>query len=299
MECYNKRFGIRCPKELDLASPRGYESPEELFRQLKVLNENTDEANNPIKIYEDSVKRREDTFNDIYGELLTKNGKGAAKKFKGDYEALVAFLGLREVHKYFMIMAADLLRRKLLFIADNFVKTRRLNNRDEIFNLNFDQIDEAVKETSINLEALIEKNTEFSNKIKNIDNFPHVIDSRGKILRPPARPAKEGEIQGEPISAGTVIGKVKVLNTPDEKPVLPGEILVARATDPGWTPLFINAGGIVLEVGGVLQHGGLVAREYGKPCVAGVEEVTSILKDGMIIEVDGTTGIIRQKEVKS
>jgi len=299
VECYNKRFGIRCPKELDLASPRGYESPEELFRQLKVLNENTDEANNPIKIYEDSVKRREDTFNDIYGELLTKNGKGAAKKFKGDYEALVAFLGLREVHKYFMIMAADLLRRKLLFIADNFVKTRRLNNRDEIFNLNFDQIDEAVKETSINLEALIEKNTEFSNKIKNIDNFPHVIDSRGKILRPPARPAKEGEIQGEPISAGTVIGKVKVLNTPDEKPVLPGEILVARATDPGWTPLFINAGGIVLEVGGVLQHGGLVAREYGKPCVAGVEEVTSILKDGMIIEVDGTTGIIRQKEVKS
>ena len=98
---------------------------------------------------------------------------------------------------------------------------------------------------------------------------------------------------GTPISAGIVRGKVKVLDRPDEKPVLPGEILVARATDPGWTPLFLNAGGIILEVGGLLQHGALVAREYCKPCVAGIENVTSILKDGQVVEMDGSNGVIR------
>ena len=84
-----------------------------------------------------------------------------------------------------------------------------------------------------------------------------------------------------------------MLHTPDEKPILPGEILIARATDPGWTPLFLNAGGIVLEIGGLLQHGALVAREYCKPCVAGIENITSLLKDGQVIEMNGTTGIIR------
>jgi pyruvate,water dikinase len=74
---------------------------------------------------------------------------------------------------------------------------------------------------------------------------------------------------------------------------LKGEILVARATDPGWTPLFANAAALVLEVGGVLQHGALVAREYGLPCVVGIENATNLWKDGTLIEVDGSTGIVR------
>jgi pyruvate,water dikinase len=90
-----------------------------------------------------------------------------------------------------------------------------------------------------------------------------------------------------------VRGPVKVLHTADEKPLLPGDIMVTRATDPGWTPLFINASGIILEVGGLLQHGALVAREYGKPCIAGIEDVTSILKDGQEIEMDGASGVVR------
>jgi pyruvate,water dikinase len=119
------------------------------------------------------------------------------------------------------------------------------------------------------------------------------VDSRGKILRPPKKEAVEGELAGEPISTGTVQGKIKVLHRLDEKPVLPGEILVARATDPGWTPLFINASGVILEVGGMLQHGALVAREYGKPCVAGIENATLIFKDGQMVELDGANGIVR------
>ena len=98
---------------------------------------------------------------------------------------------------------------------------------------------------------------------------------------------------GTPVSAGIVSGPVKLLRTSDEKPILPGDILVTIATDPGWTTLFINAGGVLLETGGALQHGASVAREMGKPCIVGIEEVTKILKDGQTVELDGTTGMIK------
>ncbi len=120
-----------------------------------------------------------------------------------------------------------------------------------------------------------------------------VIDSRGKIYAPTRKEAGPGELAGVSISPGVVEGRVKVLHHADEKPLLPGEILVARATDPGWTPLFIHAGGIVLEIGGALQHGAVVAREYGIPCVSGLTGATELLKDGQMVEVDGTNGIVR------
>ena len=73
-----------------------------------------------------------------------------------------------------------------------------------------------------------------------------------------------------------------------EKPLLSGEILVARHTEPSWTPLFINTGGVVMEVGGPMQHGAIIAREYGIPCVSGVEDATRLIKDGDLVEVDGS-----------
>jgi pyruvate,water dikinase len=90
-----------------------------------------------------------------------------------------------------------------------------------------------------------------------------------------------------------VTGRVKVLHTPSDKSVQKGDVLVAYTTDPGWTPLFVNAAAIVLEVGGVLQHGALVAREYGKPCIVGIDRVATKLRDGQLVEVNGTTGTLR------
>jgi pyruvate,water dikinase len=87
---------------------------------------------------------------------------------------------------------------------------------------------------------------------------------------------------------------VKILHTPREKPVEEGDVLVAYTTDPGWTPLFVNAAAVVLEVGGVLQHGAVVAREYGKPCVVGIDGVVTKLRDGEIVEVDGAAGTVRK-----
>ncbi len=90
-----------------------------------------------------------------------------------------------------------------------------------------------------------------------------------------------------------------LINFVGEKEVHKGEIFVAKAADPGWAPLFINASGILLEVGGMLQHGSLIAREYGKPCIAGIEGLTTLVKDGDIVEMDGATGLIRKADETS
>ncbi len=120
-----------------------------------------------------------------------------------------------------------------------------------------------------------------------------MIDSRGRILRPAPREERPGELSGMAVSPGVVTGPVKVLRDPHSKPVNKGDVLVAYTTDPGWTPLFVNAAAVVLEVGGILQHGAVIAREYGKPCVVGIDRLMTKLHDGQRVEVDGTAGVIR------
>jgi phosphoenolpyruvate synthase/pyruvate phosphate dikinase len=187
----------------------------------------------------------------------------------------------------------DMFRKRALQVADSFVQSGRLDDPNQIFDLTIEDIDHALADASLDLRAIAAERVVLINKIKRSHLVARIIDSRGKIFYPPRKEAAAGELVGTPISPGVVQGKVKVFQFATEKRLLPGEILVTRATDPGWTPLFISAGGIILEIGGALQHGAVVAREYGLPCVSGLEGVTSILKDGQLVEVDGTNGIVR------
>jgi len=291
-DSFMDKYGARCPRELDVATPRPYEQPEKFFEQLRIVALNTDAALDPQVIYDTSKKEREETYKELL-RRAQKKGFFASKLFQWFYHVLVAFGAYREIHKYYFIMNVDMVRQHVLSAAHDLVESGRLDSIEQVFDLTIDDLDKAIKDPSLDLRLLAEKNTTFLKKIKNIRDFPRVIDSRGKILYPPKREVSETELTGQPISPGIVRGTVKVLHTPDEKPVLPGDILVARATDPGWTPLFVNAGGIILEVGGPLQHGALVAREYGKPCVAGIENVTSLLHDGQTVEMDGLKGVVQ------
>jgi pyruvate,water dikinase len=288
---------MRCPVELDVATPRLYEKPGVLYEQLRYLALNSDKDNNPMAIYEKSVKKREKAFEFLL-DLASKNGMRQAKKLQKYYNTLVRLGGYREHFKYYLIVVIDLIRKKVLSIADTLIQAGRLDQPAQVFSLSLKELDKGIENPALDLRELVKKNTRFLNKLKQVRNFPSVIDSRGKILRAPKKEARDGEIIGEPISTGKVRGRVKVLHHYDEKPVLPGEILVTRATDPGWTPLFLNAGGVILEIGGVLQHGALVAREYGKPCIAGIENVTKMFEDGQMIEMDGANGIVRQIDSK-
>jgi pyruvate,water dikinase len=180
--------------------------------------------------------------------------------------------------------------------AEELVALKKLDSVEQVFDLTVEQLDASRHDNSMDLKKLARENTVFLKRLARVKKPPAVIDSRGFIPRPLIPPLRQGEHAGTGVSAGSVRGRIKVLHAPDEKPLLKGEILVARATDPGWTPLFVNAGGIILEVGGSLQHGALVAREYGIPCVAGVENATTLWQDGSLVEVDGSAGIVRTVE---
>jgi phosphohistidine swiveling domain-containing protein len=225
--------------------------------------------------------------------MLEQKDRSLAAQFAKDYKFFVHFGGLRETHKYYLVFSGGLVRKKIIAIAKEFVAAGRLDNIEQIFDLSLEQLDQSRVDSSLDLRALAASNTTLIKKLARVSNPPALIDSRGFIPRPKRAVMQEGMQVGIAISPGVVRGRIKTLRTPDEKPFEKGEILVARATDPGWTPLFLNAAGVILEVGGVLQHGALVAREYGLPCVAGIEHATSLWQDGMTVEIDGSAGTVR------
>jgi pyruvate,water dikinase len=291
-DAFMEEFGFRCPMEMDPATPRPYEQPAEFFEQLRAMSETRGGAVDSLAAYEGVKAERERAYQALF-HTASQKGPGKARQFKKNYDALLALAGLRETPKYCAILVTDMFRRRVLEAGRLLVDAGRLEEPDQVFDLTMADLDKAFSDRTLDLRERAHVNSRFHKRLEQVREFPRLIDSRGKILRPVRERAGDGELWGEPISTGVVRGPANVLLSAGEKPVFPGDILVAQATDPGWTPLFINAAGVILEVGGLLQHGALVAREYGKPCVAGIEGVTALLKDGQMVEVDGTHGVVR------
>lgn len=287
-----EEYGFRCPGEMDPAVKRFRDEPSQLFRQLFAMSQNTDPENNPQAVFNNAGAQRGRSYVELLN-LAKEMGKRKATKFEKNYQIYITLGGFRETPKYCFSLLTDYFRKRVLEAAQSLLEAGRIDNLDQVFDLTLDELDRALLDPGMDLRSLGIDNTYYLRKFKHVHEFPRLIDSRGKILRPTIKTAGDNTYVGEPISPGSVIGSVKVLHSPNDKPILPGEILVTRATDPGWTPLFLNAAGIILEVGGMLQHGALVAREYGKPCISGLMDATEILKDGQMVELDGASGIVR------
>jgi len=285
-------YGFRGPKELDVATPRYYEKPDEVFAILKTMEGHNDPDLTPQGLFESGAKRRVESVR-FLEEYLAKKSRRKVKAFRKNYKLLENFAAYRESPKYYIIMVVDHIRRQALILGKQWVEVGRLDSADQVFDLKWDEFKQAEMDSSLDIRELAKTNHEYITQFNPNNDPPTLIDSRGFIPKLPPRPHKENELVGTPVSSGFVVGKVKVLKRADEKPILPGDILVTKATDPGWTTLFINAGGVLLESGGMLQHGASVAREMGKPCIVGIQDVTKILKDGQTVELDGATGIIK------
>jgi rifampicin phosphotransferase len=123
---------------------------------------------------------------------------------------------------------------------------------------------------------------------------PRVLTSDGEVLTGHYRhdDLPDGALPGLAVSAGIVEGRARVIDDMAEADVEPGDILVTAHTDPSWSPLFVAIGGLVTEVGGLMTHGAVVAREYGLPAVVGVENATRRIEDGQLIRVNGTDGYV-------
>jgi pyruvate,water dikinase len=285
LDAYNEylsKYGCRGIKEIDIASSRCYEDQTGFFERLKQIDV---DSNQIVTVKE----RKEEAYQTLL-EHAARAGKESSFKYHANVIQKVG--GYREHGKYMGVFLIAYLRRRALALGAKWTKEGRLNKPDEIFDLHFEDIVMGELSPDFDLLQIARKNKAPYEAVVNVTNWPTVFDSRGKILRAP-REAVEGGLGGDPISPGTAHGRAKVLTCPYEKLVESGEILVARATEPSWTPIFINAAGVVLEVGGPLQHGAIIAREYGIPCVSGVDNATTIIKDGDLLEVDGTNGVVK------
>ena len=282
-----ERFGCRGPLEMDLAYPKYGDDPKVALRQMAMLARGG--SVNPAEAHERQARARQTAYEELARLLAPKK----RRRLERAYHNILHFEPAREIPKHHLTMVNMRIRTRLLALADRWVDGGRLDRREDIFELRFEDIDRAESDPGLDVREIIGSRNGFYHKARAlVRHFPHAIDSRGRILRA-ERSQKPGELSGLAVSSGRVSGPVKVLHDPFEKDVEPGDILVAHTTDPGWTPLFINAAAVLLEVGGELQHGALVAREYGKPCVAGIVDLTSSLSDGQMVEVDGDAGIVR------
>ena len=275
---------------MDIATPRYHENPGDLFNLLKSMQYSRDSEQTPEILFAKGAEAREETFEYFLNKCSSEKQK---KLFRKRYKVLESYTAYREIHKYYCVMAMDFVRQRILKIAEDWTRSGRIDEKEDIFQLKYEEVLLGLENPQLELKPLISTNRKYYGQFSNIKNPPSLIDSRGFIPRFSPKRREENELQGTPASPGLVTGYVKVMKNTNEKLIMPGDILVAEATDPGWTPLFLNAAGILIQNGGVLQHGASVARESCKPCIVGVYNVTNILHDGQLVEMDGSSGVVR------
>jgi pyruvate,water dikinase len=187
------------------------------------------------------------------------------------------------------------IRAKLLEEGGKLVQTGLISDAQDIFLLYDEELLALSRGKLSNCKELISKRKQEMDEEINRKHLPRVIASDGFAYFGGAvrkADAKDGALCGEPVSPGLYEGRVRVVHDPSKTKLTPGEILVCHGTDPSWTPLFLSAGALVMEVGGAMTHGSVVAREYGIPAIVGLEQVTEKLTTGQLIRVDGSSGIV-------
>ena len=287
-EHFMEIYGCRGPGEMDLANPGYRDDPLVLLRQMSFMA-GASPTHDPEAAHKQLATQREEA----YLQLLQRFGPVRRLLLKRLYATSSLFAGTRDTPKHLNLLVRQRLRERALATGAALVTSGRLDRPQDIFGLHYADLGPDPAGNFACLRQRLREHSAFlALLMRQVKTFPALIDSRGRILRAPPAPATPGQLRGVGMSAGVVRGRVKCLRTAHEKALEPGDILVAFTTDPGWTPLFVSAAAIVLEIGGVLQHGALVARELNKPCVAGIVDIFAHLHDGQLVEVDGMHGVV-------
>ena len=195
-------------------------------------------------------------------------------------------------HQYHTVALLGLARRQIAAVGAELVASGALNDPDDVFYLDLREVARALDTVDAGLRAVVaRRRAEFARELQR-QHVPRVLLSDGTEPTLPSATSPDGALLGTPASIGTVTAPARVVLDPVGVRLEPGEILVAPSTDPGWTPLFLTAGGVVLETGGVNSHGAVVAREYGIPAVVGIPGITRTVANGQTITVDGAAGSV-------
>ena len=295
VERFLAKYGGRGLGEIDLGRERWADDPTHVFEMLVGFLQIEDESQAPDAVFARSAAAA--------GEAVENLAAAACKTRGGFVKArLVRFfagrarqlMGARESPKFFAVRMMHKIRRELLRLGREFVETGELEREDDLVYLTTPELRAfADGEARPWRERIAERRGAYRRELRR-RQIPRLLLSDGRAFYEGVRAVSEsdGRISGSPVSPGVAEGRVRVVLDPRRAGLQPGEILVCPGTDPSWTPLFLSAGALVMEVGGMMTHGSVVAREYGIPGVVGVHAATTRLKTGQRVRVDGSRGIV-------
>lgn len=287
-------YGMRGVGEIDLGRPRWRDNPTNLFQALKSYLI-IDPALSPEAVFQrgaGNIRQVQAQLEQVFSQ---------APKGKRISPWIVRLLveryrelgGLRETPKFFVVRLFSIYREALLKAAQKMVEAGTLTRAEDVFFLHMWELKALGGGETRNWQALIEERRATYARELRRRRIPRMMLSDGTTFYDaPLSGEADHTLTGTPVSAGVIEGVVRIVLNPHGVQLMPGEILVCPATDPAWTPLFLAAGGLVMEVGGMMTHGSVVAREYGIPAVVGVSQATTRLTDGECVRVDGSNGTV-------
>ncbi|MGW5436861.1 rifamycin-inactivating phosphotransferase [Nocardia asteroides] len=292
LEAFLDRYGMRCAGEIDITRPRWSEEPATLVPTV-LGNIRHFAPGEAARRFEDGRRHALEQARDLVERVRAlPDGARKAEETERAIERIRVFTGYREYPKYGMVNRYFVYKQALLREAARLVAAGVVDEPQDIYYLTFAELDELVRTHERRDDLLRARKDEF--RAYQALTPPRVLTSDGEMLtgayRRDGLPA--GALPGMPVSAGVVEGRARVVTDLGQADLAPGDILVTAFTDPSWTPLFVAVAGLVTEVGGLMTHGAVIAREYGLPAVVGVERATSLIRDGQRIRVHGSDGYI-------
>ncbi|MBV9922439.1 MAG: phosphoenolpyruvate synthase [Pseudonocardia sp.] len=291
IEAWLHKYGMRCVGEIDITRPRWSEQPSTLVPVI-LSNIKNFEPGAAARRFERGRQEALAKEQDVLERLRAlPDGERKAEETKQKINRVRTFIGYREYPKYGMVSRYFVYKQALLKEAERLVQAHVLREGD-IFYLRFSELHDVVRTHHVD-DGLICRRKDAFRSYQALTP-PRVLTSDGEALTGAYRrdDVPSGALVGLPVSAGVVEGRARVILDMAQADLEAGDILVTACTDPSWTPLFVTIAGLVTEVGGLMTHGAVIAREYGLPGVVGVVEATRLVADGQRIRVHGTDGYV-------
>ena len=292
IEAWLDKYGMRCAGEIDITRPRWSERPSTLVPMILGNIKNFEPGAGERRFdrgRQDAWKKEQELLERL---RALPDGERKAGETKRMIDRVRTYIGYREYPKYDMVSRYFVYKQALLEEAGRFVQAHVLREKEDIFYLTFEELYDVVRTNHVDDQLIGGRKDAF--RSYQALTPPRVLTSDGEVIAGAYRrddwPA--GALIGLPVSAGTVEGRARVIVDMARADLEPGDILVTAYTDPSWTPLFVAIAGLVTEVGGLMTHGAVIAREYGLPAVVGVVDATQLIPDGQRIRVHGTDGYV-------
>ena len=288
-------YGARGIAEIDFYRLRWSEDPSHVMQILKNFLQIEPQHRSPEAVFRDGKEKAIQARQALIAYFKRKHNPLKAGLVDLLAERVFELGGLRETPKFAIIRFLGELRQGLLRVGQNLTQRGVLDQADDLFFLHLWELKQLANGELAEAQAVIRQRRQMYTQEQSRRRIPRILLSDGTTFFEGEQQPVEMDadsLSGAPVSSGVVEGMVHVVLNPHQEHLAPGEIMVCPATDPAWTPLFLSAGGLVMEVGGMMTHGSVVAREYGIPAVVGVTGATTRLKNGQRVRVDGSSGLV-------